>query len=144
MLNHLKTYDTLLLNGAVGWNDFDNGMIHQIPVSASFNVFKYINISPNFNYTERWYSKTSNWQYDSLDAIVRNKVDGYKTQRDWNVSVTANTRIYGIKQFSRGKLKAIRHILTPSASLIYHPDYGQAKYDYWRYTNTNASGYRSL
>ncbi|MEY2898922.1 MAG: hypothetical protein RL138_975 [Bacteroidota bacterium] len=144
MLNHLKTYDTLLLNGIVGLNDFDNGMIHQIPVSASFNVLKYINISPNFNYTERWYSRTSNWEYDSLDAIVRNRVNGYKTQRDWNVSLTANTRIYGIKQFKKGKLKAIRHILTPSASLIYHPDYGQAKYDYWRYTNTNSNGYRSL
>ena len=31
-------------------------MQHQIPISATFTLFKYFNLTPTFNYTERWYT----------------------------------------------------------------------------------------
>ena len=31
-------------------------MRHSIPISATFTLFDYINISPSINYNERWYT----------------------------------------------------------------------------------------
>lgn len=39
-------------------------MKHTIPVEATFSLFKYINITPSFNYTERWYTRKVMQSYD--------------------------------------------------------------------------------
>ena len=39
-------------------------MQHKIPISATFTLFKYINIVPSFNYTERWYMRKVEQSYD--------------------------------------------------------------------------------
>ena len=40
--------------------DWKNGMRHSIPVSATFQFLKNINVTPSFNYTERWYTHRIN------------------------------------------------------------------------------------
>ena len=43
--------------------DWRNAWQHQIPVSASFTLFKYININPSFNFSDRMYTNkvTKSW-----------------------------------------------------------------------------------
>ena len=54
--------------------DMKNGVEHSIPVSSSFTLFKYINLTPSFNYTERWYFKRQmqewNPQTNQIDKLV--------------------------------------------------------------------------
>ena len=38
-------------------DNMKNGIEHNIPISASFNLFNYINISPSATYNEKWYFK---------------------------------------------------------------------------------------
>ena len=45
-------------------------MKHKIPVSATFNLFKYINIVPSFNYTARWYLNKIKRSYDPETAPI--------------------------------------------------------------------------
>lgn len=33
------------------------GFEHSIPISATYNIFNYINFGPTINYTEKWYFK---------------------------------------------------------------------------------------
>ena len=60
---------------------WENGMQHKIPVSATFNLFKYINIVPSFNYTERWYLRKVKQSYDasptSRDHVKRDTINGF-------------------------------------------------------------------
>ena len=35
-------------------DNMKNGIEHNIPISASFNLFNYINISPSATYNEKW------------------------------------------------------------------------------------------
>ena len=44
-----------------------------------------------------------------------------------------NTKIYGTFLFSKGPIKAIRHMVTPRASLNYRPDFGN---EFWGYYQT--------
>ena len=53
--NSIDTKENLLFKSSLV-KDWKNAMQHQIPVSATFSLFKYLNISPTVNYTERWYT----------------------------------------------------------------------------------------
>jgi len=138
-INHLQTYDSLLFT-TTKWDDFNKGITHYIPVSASFNILKYINITPTISYNERWYFNTSIQSRDSLDRIVRTKQNEFKTERDWSATLSFSTRLYGIKQFKHGKIKAIRHVVVPTVALNYHPNYGESKYGYYVYNPADTNG----
>ena len=60
--NSIKTKDNLLFKSNL-IKDWENGMQHEIPISATFTLFKYFNLTPSVNYTERWYTRkiTKGW-----------------------------------------------------------------------------------
>ena len=116
--------------------DWRNGMRHSIPVSASFTLFKYINISPSFNYTERWTLKSFNreWDFDQ-QKVVTDTINEFRRVYDFNTGVSASTKLYGFYIPSRklfgDKVDRIRHVATPSLSFNYTPDFGDKRWGYW-------------
>jgi len=45
-----------------------------------------------------------------------------------------------MKNFTKGKLLALRHIMTPSVNFSYRPDFGEDRYGFYRNVQTNNSG----
>ena len=123
--------------------DWRNGVKHSIPVSATFTAFKYINITPSFNYTERWYSYKVNraWN-EELGKEVRDTTYGFNRVYNYNFAVSANTRLYGFyKPLIGKKVQMIRHVFTPSVSYTLTPDFGDSRYGYYKsYTYTDSKG----
>ena len=124
--------------------DWQNGIQHSIPISLpSFNLLKFINVSPSFNYSERWYSNYINKSYDpNYTSPIRNAQDPhvvidtvYAFRRNYNYSYSINTstNIYGMYTMRNpnSRINAIRHKITPSASFSYTPDFGQKKFRFW-------------
>lgn len=130
--------------------DWNNGMKHNIPISASFTVLKYINVTPSFNYTERWYTHKINQDWDEKkQAVVRDTVYGFNRVFDFNMSVSANTKLYGFykpsKKIFGDKIEMIRHVITPTVSFSYAPDFGNTSWGYYdTYTKTDAEGNVSI
>ena len=123
--------------------DWRNGIKHSIPVSATFTAFKYINITPSFNYTERWYSYKVNRSWDEeLMREVRDTTYGFNRVYNYNLSISTNTKLYGFyKPLIGKKVQMIRHVLTPSVSYTLTPDFGHSRYGYYKsYTYTDAQG----
>ena len=125
------------------FKDWRNGVKHSIPISATFTAFKYINITPSFNYTERWYSHKVNraWDEERMRE-VRDTTYGFNRVYNYNLSVSANTKLYGFyKPLIGKKIEMIRHVFTPSVSYTLTPDFGDSKYGYYKsYTYTDAKG----
>lgn len=129
--------------------DWNNGMKHSIPISASFQLFNYINVTPSFNYTSRWYTHKilQSWD-DQTMKVVKDTVYGFNRVYNYNFSVSANTKLYGFytptKLWSKifgDRLAMVRHILTPSVSYSLSPDFSDPKYGFWdSYTYTDAQG----
>ena len=123
--------------------DWQNGIRHSIPISLpSFNLLKYINLSPSFNYSERWYSNYVNKRFDpnytnpisgGLPNVIVDTVYGFRRNYDYSYSLNSSTNIYGmyIMRNPNSRIKAIRHKITPSASFSYTPDFGQKKFRFW-------------
>jgi len=123
--------------------DWKNGMRHSIPISLpSFNLAKYINVSPSFNYTERWYTSYINKTYDAnyenpipgkpIHEVV-DTVFAFRRNYEYSYSLNTSTTVYGmyIMRNPNSKIKAIRHKITPSMGFSYTPDFGQAKFRFW-------------
>ncbi|WP_158233386.1 putative LPS assembly protein LptD [Reichenbachiella sp. 5M10] len=100
------------------------GMKHQIPVSTSFNMLKYITVSPSFNYTEVWYPKELQYEYDATEGgVVVDTLNQFSRAGWWNSGASMSTRLYGMYNFRSKKIKAIRHVMTPNVGFSYSPDY---------------------
>lgn len=122
---------------------FKNGVKHTLPISASFNILGFINLSPSVNYTERWYFRRIDQHWDpDHNAIMQDTTRGFYRVYDYNASVSANTTLYGMYQFKSPKsyVKAIRHTINLSASASVAPDFGDPKYGYWKEVQSSADG----
>lgn len=147
--NSISTKEDKLMHSSL-IKDWRNGMKHSIPVSASFNLLKYVNVTPTFNYTERWYTNkvVQSWDTERQTA-VKDTIYGFNRVFDFNLSLSANTKLYGFykpnpKVFGK-KLNMVRHVFTPTVSFSYAPDFGDSKWGYWdTYTKTDLEGNVSL
>ena len=143
--NSISTKDNLLFKTPL--TQWENGMQHKIPVSATFNLFKYINIVPSFNYTERWYLRKVKQSYDpspaSNDHVRRDTINGFNRVYDYNLALQMNTKLYGMYKplFMKSKEIQIRHVFTPTVSYTYTPNFGKSRYGYYdTYTYTDEDG----
>ena len=110
------------------------GMRHTLPVSTSFKLFRYANVSPSFNYDELWYFDRLDWglNEDGTQAVVIDTLQGFNRVASYNTSVSINTRIYGTYLLKKGNVQAIRHVINPSVSYTYTPNFGDENFDYYQ------------
>lgn len=147
--NSISTKEDKLLHSNL-IKDWRNGMRHNIPVQASFQLFKYINVVPSFNWTERWYTNKIDQSWDVMkQTVVRDTTYGFNRVYNYNLSLSANTKVYVFFQPDRrifgDKIQRIRHVITPSVSFSYAPDFSASRYGYYKtYTRTDAEGNVSI
>ncbi|MGM9853637.1 MAG: putative LPS assembly protein LptD, partial [Muribaculaceae bacterium] len=125
--------------------DWRNGMRHSIPISATFNVFNYLNLTPSINFTDRMYTQKVRRQWDPNASVeVCDTSYSFYNVYDFNASVSLDTKIYGFYKplpFLGDKVKMIRHVLTPSISFSGAPDFGSSFFGYYgRYMRPNSNG----
>lgn len=120
------------------WDKMKMGVKHTIPVSASFNLFQYLNISPSVNYNENWLFRRINRHWDDdKKANYSDTTRGFYRIYDYSVSLSFNTKLYGMYTVGKKKPTFFRHILTPSISAGFSPDNGSR---YWETVQSDASG----
>ncbi|MFV0471874.1 MAG: putative LPS assembly protein LptD [Paludibacteraceae bacterium] len=139
MSNSINTKEYLLLKSSLA-EDWRNGMQHSIPISASFNILKYITVSASANYQERWSLKTvqKSWEWNEAKRTgkeVQETVYGFARNGSFNTGLSANTTLYGfytpLKSIFGDNIQKIRHVLTPSIGLGYNPDFGDPFWGVW-------------
>ena len=126
--------------------DWRNGMQHRIPIDATFQVFKYINISPQFSLRDIMYTNRVMRSWDeTTQKEVADTTYGFYNLYDWSLGVSANTTLYGFykpwRKLFGDKIIAVRHVFKPSVSFSYAPDFTSSHYGYQRtYVKTDADG----
>lgn len=125
--------------------DWRNGISHIVPISATFNVLKYINITPNITINDRMYTSKIKQQWDpNASAVVRDTTYGFYNLFDFNFAVSLNTKLYGFYRplkFMGDKLQMVRHVLTPTISFSMSPDFGSKFWGYYgNYSYTDPQG----
>ena len=129
--------------------DWRNGMRHNIPISATFNVLNYINITPSINLTDRMYTTRVDRDWNAEQGIERcDTTYGFYNVYDFQASVSADTKVYAFFQplgFLGKKIKMIRYVLTPSVSFSGAPDFGSSFFGYYgSYSYTDSRGQQQI
>ena len=126
MENTIQAPDSVF--GAQDWSSLKirNGLKHKVKLSSSSSV-GFVSIAPTFTYD----------QFDSFDALnvsevqvtpdstafLTDTLSGFQTTNEWRLGVSASTRFYGLFNVpGQGRVKAVRHVLSPSVGLSYNPE----------------------
>lgn len=125
--------------------DWRNGMKHSIPISATFPLLTYINVTPSISLTDRMYTQKVRRQWDpAASAEVADTTYSFYNVWDFNASISLDTKIYGFWQplgFLGKKVKMIRHVLTPTISFSGAPDFSSSFFGYYgTYSYTDQQG----
>ncbi len=125
--------------------DWRNGMRHSIPISATFNLFNYLNLTPSISLTDRMYTSKIRRQWDpNASAEVCDTTYNLYNVWDFSASVSLDTKIYGFwkpMKFMGDKVKMIRHVMTPTITFSGAPDFGSNFFGYYgSYMYPDANG----
>ncbi|MEE0918056.1 MAG: putative LPS assembly protein LptD [Bacteroidales bacterium] len=134
LINTIDTYDSLLTSSNLIKN-FRNGIMHSIPISSNVKILKHLNWTNSISYTERWYTNSLSKTYNpETDLIDKDTIYGFIANRNANFTSSINTRLYGMFTFKKGFIKAVRHVINPSISFNYTPDFSEPSlgfYDFY-------------
>ena len=121
-------YDSIS-DGVQQFNDvLRTGMQHNVGVSTSERVLTYFSINPSVQYTSKWYPSRLNYQYNDSNQLLVDTLSGFSMTNEFNASIDLSTKLYGTFNYRKGKIKAIRHMMTPSIGMSYRPDYSD---EFW-------------
>ena len=140
--NSINTKEDLLFKSNL-IKDWRNGMRHSVPISATFSLFNYINITPQFNFTDRMYTHKVMRHWDErAQREVNDTIWGFQNVYNYDMSISATTKLYGFYTPLFGKkIQTIRHVFTPTVSFNYAPDFGASRYGYYAsYVKTDKDG----
>jgi hypothetical protein len=126
--------------------DWQNSIRHTIPVNANFMMFDVVNLNPSFNLSAQNSFLKTHKEWDvATQKELTDTITGFYTIYNWSLNLTASTKLYGMFVPSRklfgDKIQAIRHVLTPSVTFSYAPDFGSSRYGYYStYEKTDKNG----
>ncbi|MES2679323.1 MAG: putative LPS assembly protein LptD [Bacteroidota bacterium] len=134
-------------------NKMRYGIKHSVPISTNFNVLKYVTVTPGLNLSAFMYTRSTHKEFvnyfvpprDTLpgkdSSYVRNSIKkGFVGGYDANFSTAFSTKVYFDYVFRKGKVKQIRHLLIPTLTYVYRPDFGKEQYGFWKQVQTDITG----
>lgn len=123
-------------------NTTRNGVQHSLSFLAPQKVFKWIAVNPFFNYQEEWFLKSDRMVLDEeTNELERVDDEGFASRRTFSSGLTANTKFYGLFQPNIGNLKTVRHVVTPSVSFNYRPDFSSDQFGYYKTVRDSTGAY---
>ena len=143
--NEINTKEELIMKSKLN-KDWVNGMQHTIPIRANLTLFNYLNVTPSFNFVDRNYLRKvhKSWDEDKQREVT-DTITGFYNVYNWSLNLGLSTKMYGFwipnRKIFGDKIQAIRHVLTPTVSFAYAPDFSARSYGYYDYyQKTDANG----
>lgn len=139
--NQLSTVDTLISLDNLGdlQKDFRNGVRHNVPISTSFKLLKHANLTPSVNLSDFWIFSSVRKEVDENNELIEEEVAGFQRGGSFNFSSRLATKLYSLYQFKKGKIKAVRHVLTPAITYNFQPEVSTG---IRTYTDTSGNEFR--
>ncbi len=127
------------------WDKMQTGMTHNFSIGLpTFTILKYLTLAPSVSYGMNWYFSSQSMYYnpetDEVETIRTGLFEDFGASHNFSASASLSTRLYGLFNFRRGKLKAIRHMISPSLSVSYAPEMGTRLNGYRVYNYTDIYG----
>ena len=134
-----------LFQGNTLIKNLQTSIVHNVPIGLSLNILHYFQWGMNVDYTEHWYLQSIKKSFQrgsisGMDSLVTDTVNGFKRSYMYTLSTSLSTKIYSTVFFKGdGDIQAIRHVMTPSLSFSYNPDFTAPGFGYYKTIVSNAT-----
>ena len=113
---------------------------HSASLQTNAKLFKYWTFSPSIRMNSRWYGSRLRYRLiDSTNSVTQDTIRGFNNAFNFSVNANMSTKVYGQFNF-RGKVKAIRHVLTPNIGMSYTPDFSDPVWGYYQTYQSDTLG----
>lgn len=130
--NTLTGYDSILFKGDIE-KKLKYGIRHSLPVSTNFNIAKYITVTPGVNLSSVMYTKSTRKEFlNTTNTLKTDTVNGFAAGYDANFTTAVSTKLFMDYMFKSKRLKQIRHLLIPTITYMYRPNFGEEQYGFWK------------
>ncbi|MBR4391440.1 MAG: LPS-assembly protein LptD [Bacteroidales bacterium] len=147
--NYVSGIDTLLfpsgwMNDLSGWFEnlqkyTQNGIKHTIPINLPIKLFKHFTWTSSATFNDYMYFNRVERQWNVADSCLQvDTIRGFRNIVDFNFTSNITTKVYGMVNFAKGPIRAIRHVFTPTIGFSYRPDFSDPKWNvYNQYIDAN-------
>jgi hypothetical protein len=125
--NKIHSSDSLLFTKH-GLDNVNNGFQQSIPLSTNFKLASFITLTPSLNYKGVMYSSRIREIWDSkkqkIDTLTYHGLNDSSYAQGYYpaVSLGITPKFFGMYQFQNSKIKALRHVFSPSITISFIPD----------------------
>jgi len=110
-------------------------MSHNLDFSLNSpkKYFGFLSVNHFVDFQEDWFDRSHAYGLDAAtNQITDNTEHGFAARHTFSYSASANTKLYGLFTPKIGDLQAIRHVMTPSISFSYRPDFSDKIWGYYQ------------
>lgn len=133
------------------WENGRREANHNLSIGlGNYKVFRFFNFSPSVSYGETWLDEKYTFSFDSASQRVDIDTTNFGRVYQYAAGASLNTTIYGTAYIKGKRVEAIRHLIRPSISYNYRPDFGDARFGFYENVlvgaepTTNLPLYRTL
>ncbi|WP_458987696.1 putative LPS assembly protein LptD [Pontibacter sp. CAU 1760] len=99
---------------------------------GNYKVFRFFNFSPSVSYSETWLDEKYSYRFDQESQKVDVDTTGFGRVYQYSGGASLSTTIYGTAYIKGKRVEAIRHLIRPSISYNYRPDFGDARFGFYQ------------
>lgn len=111
--------------------NYSYGISHSVPIQLSLPPLGPLQVSPGISYSEWWYQKKLEKQWNAADKKVDtiSEKNGLFTARQMSFNLSLSTRIFGLFGFpKKSRIQGIRHQITPNITASFSPNMARKHY----------------
>ena len=112
------------------------GVKHTVPVSLPIKLFKHFTWTNSATFNDYMYFTRMEKQWvadtDTTGHLQTDTIFGFRNLVDFNLSSNLTTKVYGMLNFAKGPIRAIRHVVTPTVGFTYKPNFGDPKWNVYK------------
>jgi lipopolysaccharide assembly outer membrane protein LptD (OstA) len=125
-------YDSLSAGVENIGEELRTGLNHTFNFSTNERILNFLSLSPSINFNSKWYPSRQDYRFEENDSLVIDTLPGFSTVNTFSVGAQLSTKVYGTFQYRKGRIKAIRHMMTPQIGFTYRPDFGTEFWGIWQ------------
>ncbi len=115
------------------WDNSRHSATHNFNIGlGSYKIFKYFNLSPGVSYSERWVDRKYTFTYDPDSNKLDVDTTRFGRVYNYNASASLSTNIYGTVYVKGKRVEAIRHLVRPTISYNYQPDFADPLFGFYQ------------
>jgi lipopolysaccharide assembly outer membrane protein LptD (OstA) len=133
LLNSKREYRTTV-NGDQKETERTRQLSHDISLSLNSpkRYFGWLSLNQSLNINEDWFDESKRFRLNREENSIEEMTDkGFAARHTFSYNASANTKLYGLFTPGIGDIQAFRHVVTPSVSFRYQPDFSDPKWGYF-------------